>query len=189
MLLQPEMTGVASIRGNPGLDLSSYFLTRGQSLQQLKDSFVEPRVQHFRPNLRQRLKHKAPFLHRGMRYGQLRRSHDGIAEEQYVNVNRARPLFLPALATHCSLNPKDGRHQCLRRLRSFERHGTIQEPGLSGDLDRLGFVEGRDCRHASLRSQARDRISQMSFAITEVRRQRKIGSFWHGSTVSHFYTV
>src|SRR5258708_37711538 len=114
------MSSVASIGGNSWLNLSSYLLTRGQSLQQLKDSFIEPRVQRFRPNLRQRLKHKAPFLHRGMRYGQLRRGNDGVAEQQYVNVNRARPFFLLALPTHSWLNPKDGRHQYFRRLRSFE---------------------------------------------------------------------
>src|SRR5229473_8160671 len=97
--------------GNSWLDLSSYLLTRGQSLEQLKDSFIEPGMQRLRPNLRQRLKHKAPLLHGGMGYGQFRRGHDNIAEQQYVNVNRARSFFLLTLATHSLLNAEDGRHQ------------------------------------------------------------------------------
>ena len=60
MLVSPDLSCGVSIRGNSWRDLSSYFLTRGQSLEQLKDSFIALRVPRVRANLRQRFKHKAP---------------------------------------------------------------------------------------------------------------------------------
>src|SRR3982074_2367591 len=101
-------------------------------------------MQRFRRNLGQRLKYKAPFVHRGMWYGQHYSINDRITEEQYVNVNRARPFFMLALAAYLLFNPKDGRHQYFRRLRSLEGDGAIQEPGLSGDLHGFGFVDRRE---------------------------------------------
>jgi len=97
------------------------------------------------------------------------------------------PFFLLALAIHSLLNPK--MEPSYFGVFEFRERWHNSRTRLGSDLDRLGLLEGRDCCHASLRSQAEIASRKMTLAITEVRNQRKIGSFPHGSTASHFYTV
>ena len=77
-----------------------------------------------------------------------------IAEKQNVDIDRARAFFLHALPAHLLFDAENRGHQLLRRLAGFKRDRTIQKPGLLGELHRLGFVERRNCRYATGRSQA-----------------------------------
>ena len=67
-----------------------------------------------------------------------------VAVEQQVEVDRARPPALPALAPQPTLDGEEDVEQLPRRELGLERGDAVQKPRLVGDADRIRLAQGRD---------------------------------------------
>ena len=89
----------------------------------------------------QRFQHETPFLHSRVRDAQAPGVDDRISKQQNVDVDAARAFFLGARSSHLLLDLENRFDELLRRFLGIEFDCAIQEPGLSGEFDRFGFVE------------------------------------------------
>jgi hypothetical protein len=64
----------------------------------------------------------------------------------------------------------------LRRIFGIQFDCAIQEPGLSREFDRLGFVQGGDLQDFSESAKPIDGGVQVGGAVAKVRAERKINS-------------
>ena len=114
---------------------------RGQGVAQFTNAALEHRMPLLGRDLRQGLQHEPPLVQRGMRYGQPARVHNGVAEEQDVQVNYPRALGLGALPPHRFFYPLQGGKKLFGHLFRGQGCGAVQKPGLARELHWLGFIE------------------------------------------------
>ena len=95
-----------------------------------------------------------------------------VAVEQQVEVDRARPPALPALAAQLALDREEDVEQLPRRELGLERGDAVQEPRLVGDADRIRLAQGRDARRRPGSSAIAARI--VAFAVAEVRAEADV---------------
>lgn len=151
-----------------------------QRFQQLANAALQDGMAYVRRDLGQRLQHEPALVHGGMRDCKMRRADDGIAKQQNVNVDIARALGLDAPASHLPLDGHNFRQEEFRHQLGAQSDGAIQEPGLRGKLNRLGFEEGGDGGHLTEFAELADRGAEVGLAIADIRTQREIDGLLHG---------
>ena len=95
----------------------------------------------FRRDLCQRFQDEAASVHGGMRNRQAPIFDDGVAKQENIEVDGARPFFLASLPSHLLLNLDDAGEKLCGRLLRIQFDGAIQKPRLRGEFYRFGFVE------------------------------------------------
>src|SRR5690348_8026260 len=118
-------------------------------------------------------------MHCGMRDHEFFRVDDRISEEQDIDIDDARTLFLETPAAHLPLQIKDSGKQLLRHLLGAEFDGAIQEPRLSGESYWLGLVKRRCDLDAAQLGETCDGDIQVRGTIIKVRAEGEIGVFVH----------
>ena len=89
-----------------------------------------------------------------------------VAEEQYVEVDQARPFDHRALTAHFLFDSEQPRQKLAREKRGLRRHHLVQEPGLIDDLARRGFVDGLRARETHMwRCDLFPRLQQVRDAV------------------------
>ena len=116
-------------------------MPRRQRISQLAHRPLEYRVPRLRRDFSQGFEDETALVQSGMWDGQPLHLDDRVPEQKYVNVDGARAFFLYSPASHLPFNVEDPSQQLLGHLCGVELDGAIQEPWLSGEFHRLGFVE------------------------------------------------
>src|SRR5258708_2601150 len=107
-----------------------YPLARRQRVFQFAHRAPEYWMPHFERNFGERFEHETALVHGGMRDGEPLGFDDRVPEQEYVDVEGARALFLHALASHFFFNLENPCPQLSGHLFRLEVGIAIQEPTL-----------------------------------------------------------
>jgi len=117
-----------------------------KSVMQFADRFLKNWMAEIGRDLGEGFEHKAALMEGRMGDGEIRRVYRSVSEYEDIYVDRSRAFGLGGLAaaTEVLFDLPNGRKELLRHFLCLQRDRTIEEPGLVGELDGLGLVEGGD---------------------------------------------
>ena len=113
---------------------------------QFADRFLKNWMAEIGRDLGEGFEHKAALMEGRMGNGEIRRVYRSVTEYEDIYVDRSRAFGLGGLAaaTEVLFDLQNGRKELLRHFLCLQSDRTIEEPGLVGELDGLGLVEGGD---------------------------------------------
>ena len=154
----------------------------GQSREQLARALAEHRVHELGPDLDQRLEHEAPLGEPRVRQHRVGRAASRLAEEEDVDVDRARTVRLAAHAPELVLDRETRLKQRLGGERGLAVGDRVHEPALGRTADGLGQVE-RARKHPAIAQhlEPRERALDRGFAVAEVRAETQHHARLHTS--------
>lgn len=120
--------------------------------------------------LGERLEREATLVDTRMRYSQTRLVDDLVPVHQQVEIEGSRPPALTANPPELTLDAQERLQKLLRSERRLGGHGSVQEPRLLDDPDRVGLAERRDGDDLDLgfRGEKCDRSPKCPLSIPEV---------------------
>jgi hypothetical protein len=124
-------------------------LAGGQGFQKFACGFVERGMACLGRYFGEGRENEAALMHGGMGNLEAGFIDRMIAKEHDIDIDFARTFLRHAKTTHFRFELQGELEQVARRFVSFDGGDAVEEPGLIGNVDRLGLIKRRDREQAA----------------------------------------
>jgi hypothetical protein len=153
-------------------------------MAQFANALLQDGVARFGCDFGKWFEHESALMHGRVGDSELRAIYDVLAEQENVDIDGAWALGQSgrAFAAELLLDLEHSTQKLSGCLLCQDGNGTVEEPRLREEFDRLSLIKRGGRLHLAQRREAPNRMLQIGFTISDVRTEGKINELRQGVT-------